>query len=101
VENARAPVGRLTGEGGDAVNRVEGHPQADQVGNPVRRRFGQDSNRFFVAQPGAGGDGVLVVQLGRILFADGRGYAALGVARVAVVDAALGYQEYAAVLLRQ
>jgi hypothetical protein len=41
------------------------------------------------------------VKLRRVFLADGSGYAALGMARIAVIDAAFGDQEHAAMLLRQ
>ena len=98
VQDARHAVGRLAGEGDLPVEGVEGDAEFDQVGDAVGGFLGKDAHGFFVAQPGAGGDGVLEVQLGGIHHADGGGDASLGVARVAVFDAALGDQQDAAVL---
>ena len=54
-----------------------------------------------VAQAGPGIQGVALVQRRRVARPDGSGDATLGVAAVAVVDAAFGYHQYATVIGRQ
>ena len=101
VEDARAAVGALAAERDVTLDAVEGHAEAHQVGDALRRLARQDAGGLFVDEAGAGGDRVAQVQLRRVVRPDGRGDAALGVLRVALVDGALGEDEDAAVVLRE
>ena len=99
VEDAGAAVGAFAAELDVALAAVERHAEAHEVGDALRRLARQDARRLFVDQAGAGGKRVLQVQLRRVVRPDGRGDAALGVLRVALVDGVLGEDEDAAVLL--
>src|SRR5690606_32512475 len=77
----------LPGEG------VERDAVLDKVTDPARRFVAEDACRLLVDQSRAGGDGVHEVLRRTVERADRGGDTALGPARVAVVDAALGDDE--------
>jgi hypothetical protein len=91
-------VGGLRSKGNLAVDGIEGHTEVYQVGNAVRGLVGQDTYRLLVAEAGTGGDGVLEVELRRIVLAYRGGNASLGMLCVAVIDITLGDDKDAAVL---
>ena len=99
VEHARPAVGALAAQRDLAVDAVERHAEADEVGDAVGRLIGQDVRRLLVDEAGAGGYRVREVKRGRVAGPHGRGDAALGVLRVRLVDGALGEDEDAAVVL--
>jgi hypothetical protein len=94
-------VGGLARKSRHAVHRVERYSQVNEVGYPVGGLLGQDSDRLLVAKSRPGRNGILKMQLRRVFLADSGRNAALGVAGIAVVDAALGDQQYAAMFLGQ
>ncbi len=100
VDDAGARVGCFPPQRHHAIDAVEGHAEAHEVGDAVGGLVREDVGRFGVDEAGAGADRVLVVQLGAIVGADRGRDAALGVLRVGLVDAALGEDEDAAVLAR-
>src|SRR3972149_98430 len=83
-------------EGGDFG--AQGPPEGHGVGDAVGGLGGEDAGGLAVHEPGAGGDRVVEVLLGGVVRPDGRGDAALGPARVAVVNGALGDDEHGAML---
>jgi len=93
VEDAGAAVGGLPAQRYFAIKRVEGNPVGHQVADAGWRFVAEHPRGLFVDEPGAGGDRVGKVLLGRVEGPDGGGDAALRPARVAVVDAALGQDE--------
>ena len=82
------PRGPGPGPGGLAV---ELHPQGDQLMDPGRPLVDQDADGLLVAEPGAGGQGVGQMQVGRVLVAaEHGGHAALGPAGGGLGEDALG-----------
>ena len=81
-----------------AVKRVEGHSEFHQVGYAVWSFVGEDADGFLVAEPRTCRNRVLVMEFRGVLDADGGRDAALGMARIAVVDAALGHEQDGAML---
>src|SRR3972149_10881450 len=98
VEGAGRGVRPLAGEGDLAVLGVERHAEAHEVIDAVGGLGGEDAGGLAVYEAGAGGDRVVEVLLGGVAWPDGGGDAALGPARVAVVNGALGDDEHGAVL---
>ena len=101
VEDAGLAVRALAAEGHLTIDAIEWHAEAHQVPDALCRLRDEDARRLFVHQSGAGLKRVAEVQLGRVVRADGGGDAALGVARVALVDGALGQHEHSSVLASQ
>ena len=75
-----------------AVLAVEPRTDLDQLADPVGALVDEHSDGVGVAQPRAGVDRVLEVQLGGVGLAQGRGDAALGEEGRRVVQAGLGQQ---------
>ena len=98
VEDARQAVGTFPTQSDLAVAGVEGNPPLNQLGHPLRAFIGQDLHRRRVAKTGPGRQGVLHVQRRGIARSHRCGYAALGVPGVAVVNPALGHNQYGTVL---
>ena len=70
---------------------VELHPEGDQLVDPARPLVDQNADGLLVAEPGAGGQGVGQVQIGRVLVAaEHGGHAALGPAGGRLGEDALG-----------
>jgi hypothetical protein len=61
VQDAGQAVGGFAGKGDFSVEGIEWDAEFDQVGDAIGGFIGKDAHRFFVAQPCAGGDGVLEV----------------------------------------
>ena len=83
VDDAVAAVRGLAAERHLAVDAVEGHAEAHEVGDAVRGFGGEDARRFGVDQAGAGVQRVLEMQLGAVVGANCGRDAALRVLRVA------------------
>lgn len=81
-----------------AVQSVEGDSEFHQVSDTVGGFVGEDTDGFFVAEPCPCGNRVLEMEFRRILDADSRRDAALGMARIAVIYTALGYEQNGAML---
>ena len=64
VDDAGAAVRALPAQRHHAVDAVERHAEAHEVGDAVGRLVREDVRRLRVDEPGAGVDRVLVVQLG-------------------------------------
>ena len=90
--HARHRVGALLAEDDLAVDAVEVRADLHQLAHPVRSLVDQHAHGLLVAEPGAGVDRVLEVQLGRVGLAQGGGDAALGEERGGVVEGRLGEQ---------
>jgi len=78
------------------VEGVEGDAEAYEVVDAVGGLLGEDAGGLGVDEAGAGSHGVVQVALGGVVGPDGGGDAALGKAGVAVVNGALGEDEYGA-----
>jgi hypothetical protein len=100
VKDAIAAVGAFLAERHLAVDAVEGDAEAHEVGDTVGGFARKDARGLGIDETGAGVECVCEVQIGAVVGADGGGNATLGVLRVALVDAALGENEDAAVLAR-
>ena len=99
MEDTGHAVGALAGQRKLAVVGIEPDTERYEVDDPFRSFFAEDADRVRVAQAGAGGEGVLVVQVGGVRVADCGGYTALGPKGVAVFEGRLGKNQYAAVFL--
>ena len=93
VQDAGHRVRSLPRQDDLALHRVEGDTEADEVGDAVGRVAGQDLDVGGVAEPRSRAAGVVGVPPRRVAGSDGRRDAALGVLRVAVLDAPLGEDE--------
>ena len=92
VQHAAHRVRALAAEHDLAVLPVEAGADLHELAHAVGTFVDQHAHGFGVAQAGAGVDRVLVVQLGRVGFAEGRGDAALGEEGRRIVQARLGEQ---------
>ncbi len=92
VHDPRQRVGALAPEHDLAVDLVEPRADLHELAHAVRALVHEDAHGLLVAEARAGGDGVLEVQLGRILLADGRGDAALREERGRLLEGGLGEQ---------
>ncbi len=92
VDDARHRVRALAAEDDLAVDLVEARADLHELSHAVRAFVDEDAHRLLVAEAGAGVDGVLEVELGRVRRAQGRGDAALGEERRGVVEGRLGKQ---------
>jgi hypothetical protein len=97
MQDAGHAVGGFARKRDLAVQRVERDPEFHQVGDAVGSFVGQDADGLLVAEPGPGGDRVLVMEFWGVFDADGGRDASLGMTRIAVIDPALGYEQDGAV----
>ena len=94
VQNTAPAVRPFDGECRTPLGiEIEASPPLDQFPHVTRSILHEDVHRFGVAEPVAGGERIGRVERGRIIRADGRRHAALGVARVAFLWFCLGEDE--------
>jgi hypothetical protein len=91
-------VGSFHRQGNLAILRIERHPDIHQVSDTVGGFRCEDTDGFFVTQAITRGNSVLEMQVRRIIGANRRGDATLGMTRVAFFDIALGQNKDTALL---
>ena len=92
MQDAADRVRALPAEHDLAVLAVEPGTDLDQLPDPVGALVDEHPDGLGIAQPGAGVDRVLEVQLGGVGLTEGRGDAALGEEGRRVIQAGLGQQ---------
>ena len=101
MQNTGHTVSCLSGEGNLSVNSVKGHPEIDKVGN-ARWGFGdQYPHCLLITQTDSGSYRVLEMQLWRVVLTYSGGNTTLCIFGIAVINTALGYNEYTTLLLSQ
>jgi hypothetical protein len=95
VDHPPMAVAALSGQVVDVASVGSGltrerHPEFDQPADRLGRVGDREADRVRVAQPGASLEGVLDVCADRVAAVDDRGDSALGIARGALVERALG-----------
>ena len=99
VEDPGPVVGALEAERAGAVlGAVEDHSAGEELSDRRRALRAQHLHGLRVAEAGTGGEGVAGVRGGAVPGADGPGNAALGAARGALGELALGHQQHVAAL---
>ena len=80
MDHARVGVPTLAGQSQEPAGLpIEVHPERDQLMDPARALVDQNPHRLLVAEPGAGGQRVGQMQIGRVLVpSQYGGHAALG-----------------------
>src|SRR5256714_11097604 len=86
---------RLAREGEVAILAVERRAVLDQLGDVARPLFDQRLDGFCIAESGAGVEGILIMQLDRVVVAQDDGDAALRVLGVRLGDLIFGEHRHA------